>query len=121
MPEFTFVHDLVESNGKTIRENNMERQHSLSVGTLVEVKYDEWHGDGACSKVHARLWIVKCGRDCDGTPLYWLSKWEDPQFALSVHQYVGGFSESLLTPVIITNELLDGYGALEWEEQDAGA
>ena len=67
------VADIVEPNGKTIRENNMEKQHNLRVGDLVEVKTDEWKGDGACMKIHARMFIVWCGRDCDGTPLYWLS------------------------------------------------
>ena len=63
------VADIVEPNGKTIRENNMEKQHNLRVGDLVEVKTDEWKGDGACMKIHARMFIVWCGRDCDGTPL----------------------------------------------------
>lgn len=65
--------DIIEANGKTIRENNLEKQHNLCVGDLVEVKTSEWKGDGACLKIHARMFIVHCGRDCDGTPLYWLS------------------------------------------------
>lgn len=50
----------------------MERLHSIPVDTLVEVQYDDWFGGGACAKTHARLWVVEQGRDCDGTPLYWL-------------------------------------------------
>ena len=65
---------IVEGNGKTIRENNMEEGHDYQVGDLVEFKTENWHGDGACDIVHGRYWIVDCGRDCDGTPLYWLSK-----------------------------------------------
>lgn len=64
---------VVEPNGKTILENNLQRTHNIPLGALVEVKFDSWHGDGACSKTHARLWVVRRGRDCDGTPLYWLS------------------------------------------------
>jgi hypothetical protein len=74
MTEYVAFGDIVEENGKTIRQNNMEQVHSIPAGALVEVKYTNWHGDGACEKVQARLWVVKQGRDCDGTPLYWLSK-----------------------------------------------
>jgi hypothetical protein len=74
------VADIVEENGKTIRENNLEKTHDIPIGTLVEVKYDEWYGDGACEKVHARLWVIGHSRDCDGTPLYNLSKYREPMF-----------------------------------------
>lgn len=67
------VADIVQDNGKTIRENNLARSHNIPIGTLVEVKYDTWEGDGACLKVHARLWVISHDRDCDGTPLYSLS------------------------------------------------
>lgn len=72
MSNVVMFSDIVEKNGKTIRENNMERLHSIPVDTLVEVQYDDWLGGGACAKTHARLWVVEHGRDCDGTPLYWL-------------------------------------------------
>lgn len=64
--------NMVESNGKTVRENNTAIPHNIPVGTLVEVHFDEWHGDGACEKTHARLWVIEQGRDCDGSPMYWL-------------------------------------------------
>ena len=72
---FINVADLPDPNsdGKTYRETNAEREHSIPIGSLVEVKYDEWHGDGACEKIHARLWVVRHDRDCDMTPLYSLS------------------------------------------------
>ena len=50
---------IVESNGKTIRENNMEIQHKLSVGTQVYSRYMKRSGE-----------IKSLNRDCDGTPLY---------------------------------------------------
>jgi hypothetical protein len=68
--------DIVEDNGKTIKENNLEKQHDLALGTLVEVKYSDHQtgaNQGACKKIHARLFVVKQGRDCDGSILYWLS------------------------------------------------
>ena len=61
------VADIVEENGKTIKENNMQKQHSIAIGTLVEVNIDylEEHG--------IRLFVCSHDRDCDGTPLYTLS------------------------------------------------
>jgi hypothetical protein len=115
MAEMIVFSQIVEANGKTIRENNLERKHNIPIGTLVEVKYELWHGDGCCEKVHARLWVVMHGRDCDGTPLYSLSEWHDPEFAQSIRRMRGGFSEESLTIVPITQDLKDGYGALEWK------
>ncbi len=57
--------EIVERNGKTIRENNMEKGHNIPLKTLVET----YEG--------LRLFVVLYGRDCDGTPLYWLSFDED--------------------------------------------
>jgi hypothetical protein len=110
------LHHLVEANGKTIRQNNLEKQHRFPVGTLVEVRFDTWFGDGACWKVHARLWVVEHTRDCDGTPLYSLSRWNDAAFARQVHDIHHGFDEKSLTPIEITERLREGWNALEWED-----
>jgi hypothetical protein len=110
------IHNLVEENGKTIKQNNMEKQHQIPIGALVEVKFDTWFGDGACWKVHARLWVVAHNRDCDGTPLYGLSRWKDAAFAKQVHGIHHGFDEESLTPVEITDRLREGWDALEWED-----
>jgi hypothetical protein len=110
------VHDFVEANGKTIKQNNLEKQHQIPIGTLVEVKFDTWFGDGACWKVHARLWVVEHTRDCDGTPLYGLSRWKDAAFARQVHAIHHGFDEESLTPVEVTDRLREGWDALEWED-----
>jgi hypothetical protein len=112
--------EIVEANGKTIRENNMAIGHRLKLGQLVEVKYDTSHAGGACSKIHARLFIVLCGRDCDGTPLYWLAServegYESLPFIRKMMiGAVGGFAEGSLTPVKVTRRLRDGYGRLCW-------
>lgn len=113
-----FFSDMVEKNGKTVRENNMAIKHSIPLGTLVEVKYDEWYGDGACSKVHARLFVVEHNRDCDGTPLYGLGKLPpDPEaYALSRATWMvdSGFGEDGLIPVEISEEIRTGKDLLEW-------
>ena len=123
---------IVEENGKTIRENNMEKDHNIPVGALVEVKMDSWYGDGACDKTHARLWVIEQGRDCDGTPLYWLSftpkhKWEnikvqfdewtvDGDLAQKMfYKVCGGFLEKSLTVIEVTDDLVYGTGSLRWE------
>lgn len=110
-PGMFMISDVVEKNGKTIRENNLEKCHTIPVGTLVEVKYEEWFGDGACEKVHARLWAEKHSRDCDGTPLYMLAKRKGGVAR-------GHYSAESLTPVAVTKALLDGEGALSWEDDE---
>ncbi len=121
-PGMFMIHDIVEPNGKTIKENKLEEHHKIPVGTLVEVKYDSWHGDGACEKVHARLWVVHHARDCDGTPLYVLGKYRGVVFdPMSPHLYawgtVNGICEEQITPVEVTQALRDGYGALDWDDE----
>ena len=66
--KFVFVGDLVEKNGKTVKQNNLERQHKIPLGSLVEVG-----GDDSINTKGCRLFVVDCSRDCDGTPLYTLS------------------------------------------------
>ena len=110
------VHDLVLDDGRTIKQHNLERRHQFAIGELVEVKFDAWFGGGACWKVHARLWVVRQYRDCDGSPLYVLSRWKDPEFAKSVHAVDCGHGEDSMSRVEITDELLYGKDALEWSE-----
>jgi hypothetical protein len=109
------LHDQAEPNGQTIRENNLDRPHAIPIGALVEARWDEWFGNGACWKVHARLWVVAHTRDCDGTPLYTLSRWNDPAFGHHVRDEHYGFGEESLTVIPLTDELRRGHKALEWE------
>ena len=89
---------------------------------MVEVKFDEWYGDGACSKIHARLWVIEHGRDCDGEPLYSLSRYH-PSSIPEMERYYGrvgfprynGFVEESLTVVEVTENLKRGEGSLHWE------
>jgi hypothetical protein len=139
MPEYVEFGNIVEKNGCTIRENNLKIQHKLQVGDLVEVQRDEWFGDGACSMSRERLWIVYCGRDCDGSMLYWLAKtrkdkWNDINIGVNTYRtgyskdedemsfgqkiyygVCGGFAEDQLTKIEVTEELKSGVGALHWE------
>ena len=122
-PGMFMIHDLVEENGKTIRENKLEIQHKIPIGVLVEVKYDDWYGDGACQRVHARLWVIEHARDCDGTPLYVLGRYRDMQSRerdmphLYANTTVNGIPEQLLTPVEVTQAIRDGEGALDWDDE----
>jgi len=134
------AYDLTMKDGRTWREQNLEDlHHGIPLGTLVEVQYDTWHGDGACEKIHARLWVVEHTRDCDGEPLYSLcsrslEQIEDligayfrPNGSLKVPSDLttiqlafinlkGGFGEESLTPVEITDDLKRGIGSLEWRD-----
>lgn len=128
--------DIVEPNGKTIRENNLERKHAIPISTLVEVKYDTWHGDGACEKVHARLFVLLHTRDCDGTPLYTLGRhppsadpeWVKPEDLLGLsfsprhllaESWYGAkhhMGEEGLVPVEVTPALIRGDDTLRWPD-----
>jgi len=55
---FIVMHDLIEANGKSVKENNLEIKHNIPIGSLVE------YSDGT------RLFVVYHSRDCDGTCLY---------------------------------------------------
>jgi hypothetical protein len=66
------VSDLVEENGRTIRENNLDRQHELPIGALVQVD-NECTGSGSQWTRVVQGYIAVLGRDCDGTPLYYLT------------------------------------------------
>jgi len=113
------IHDLVAANGGTIRQNNLARQHQYSIGTLVEIKWDTWFGDGACRKIHARLWVVAHTRDCDGSPLYTLSAWRDPMIAIGSIDCYYSLCEESMTPIEITADVRDGADALAWGDDDA--
>lgn len=132
--------DIVEDNGKTIEQNNLEqKKHDIPIGTLVEVKYDEWFGNGACQKVHARLFVVGHNRDCDGTPLYSLSPNKNDNFEGAeiitdfdgkkwiikeeiakriLNKYVNGISREKLTPIEVTEKIKQGYDSLDWKDEN---
>lgn len=108
---FGLVHNLALDDGRTIKERNLEATHSIPLGALVEVKFDEWLGNGACWKVHARLFVVRHYRDCDGMPLYALGKQVDGKDECC------GFTEDQLNLVEITTAVTDGDDVLEWEAE----
>ena len=63
-----YVNDIIEQNGKTWKENNLEKVHTIPLDTLVEINYPD-------SKYHRmRMYVVHYDRDCDGTPIYSLGK-----------------------------------------------
>lgn len=141
-PVIMMYSQMVEANGKTVRENNMELQHKYPIDTLVEVKYDTWHGEGACTKIHARLFVARHIRDCDGTPLYILSDtptkhwiqhpsevfFTDHKHPLrdvkkewifrGMYRLTPPLGESCMVAVEQTSDLVKGYGALSWEDEN---
>lgn len=66
------VSDIVESNGKSVKQNNLEQDHTIPLGSLVEIL-----GSDSDDDTGLRLFVVDHGRDCDGTPLYGLSLKKD--------------------------------------------
>jgi hypothetical protein len=73
MMQVVFIGDLVEENGKTVKENNLERVHNVPVGSLVEITYESEYEEPSERVKGLRLFVVKHSRDCDGSPLYSLS------------------------------------------------
>lgn len=69
--------NIVEANGKTIRENNLTRQHKFRLGDVVETLVEIDHDLDRIAHVSLRglckLYVVSCHRDCDGSPLYTLT------------------------------------------------
>jgi len=98
--EFFVIHNTKEANGKTIKENNLEKKHIYPVGSLVEVNFEDFEGNGI------RLYVKKHMRDCDGTPLYSLGIPEDEYCNFP------GFSEDSLTLVNRDNTT----GGIRWKE-----
>lgn len=57
--------DMVEPNGKTVRENNLERKHNIALYAKVQITTGINKG--------ITLFVQGHSRDCDGTPLYCLT------------------------------------------------
>lgn len=68
-----FVGDIVEGNGKTVKENNLALKHNVPIGSLVEITYESEYAEPHERVKGLRLFVVKHSRDCDGSPLYALS------------------------------------------------
>lgn len=61
------VSSIVEPNGKTWKENNLNKNPTHQLGSLVELNWEDGKYNGV------RLFVVGYERDCDGQPLYKLS------------------------------------------------
>lgn len=74
MADLIFIGDIVEENGKTIRQNNLEKKHNIPLGSLVEIISKDDENDEPGEHRHGlRLFVTGHTRDCDGTPLYALA------------------------------------------------
>lgn len=82
MAEMVMFHDLIDPDdpqGRTYKQVNMEKKHNIALDSLVELESG------------VRLFVTRQGRDCDMTPLYWLS----PDKGTN-HNQVGGYTETSL-------------------------
>lgn len=80
--------NIIESNGKTVKENNLTKSHKIKLGSLVEISVNYL----PCHK--ARLFVVAWTRDCDGTPLYSLAINKDET---DFDRFESGFDDNCLT------------------------
>lgn len=69
MNNVIYFKDIVEENGKTVEENNLNRKHKYPVGTRV---YFEHESITTCGPKFEKgiFEIYSQDRDCDGTPMY---------------------------------------------------
>lgn len=86
------LRDPADQQGRTYRQVNAEKKHQIPLGSLVETE------DGV------RLFVVHLGRDCDQTPLYWLSHDKDDteveRQGFRNRWWLGGYAEESLKPII---------------------
>lgn len=84
---------------RTYREINGAKQHIIPIGALVEIlRCDDHPYKNGC-----RLFVVHHGRDCDMTPLYYLSA-DETDTKETMHGYrnvgwTGGYSDRSLMVV----------------------
>lgn len=91
------LRDPKDTAGRSYRQVNAEKSHGIAVGTLVEIRTEEGGGEGV------RMYVVSHGRDCDMTPLYYLSAdkhdTEERMPGFRNPGWTGGFSEDSLSIV----------------------
>lgn len=121
MSHVVFMKDIIEENGKTIYENNMDRKHKFPIGTRV---YFEHETITTCGPKFEKgiFEIYSQYRDCDGTPLYslisesnnvikgWIDMGMDENILrkyisqFGAYGYINGIPESVLMEVPTLNE-----------------
>jgi hypothetical protein len=83
--------DTSDPQRRTYRQINAAKTHSIGIGALVEMDSG------------VRAFVVHLGRDCDQTPLYYLSIDEDDtevkREGFRNPSWYGGVSEDYLVPV----------------------
>ena len=101
------VSDIIEENGKTIRENNLAKKHKIPLYSLVEINVEDGNEDNG-----VRLFVVNHSRDCDGMPLYNLGMLSDKDREsldsygphCFPHKWFNGFSKNCLKVIKLPNK-----------------
>lgn len=95
MPTIIRVSDIVDPDdaaGRTYRQVNDAKTHTIPVGALVEHTKHRW-----------RLWVVQHARDCDRTPLYELcankEHTEQHKEGFRNNDWIGGYPEESLRAI----------------------
>jgi hypothetical protein len=82
------LQDPDDAQGRSYRQVNAEKVHKIPIGTLVELE------------TGVRLFVVYHGRDCDQTPLYYLSHDQEditPKYKnFRNESWTGGYPEDSL-------------------------
>ena len=110
MSKIILFSEIVEENGKTIRENNLAKNHAYHIGDLIEFE------DGERLFVHGQC------RDCDGSPLYWCGLKDDNE-----SDWVGPYGEhyKVVKAISEVNLQLEKFGqacpyvSWDWQPNEA--
>ena len=97
---FRRIEDMTDPDdpqGRTYREVNAEKQHSIPLGTLVEIRSGE------------RLRVMRHTRDCDQTPLYSIGMAGDEEAHIKWRHRQSACHLTVVTPNV-SPEFTQDYG-----------
>jgi hypothetical protein len=124
MSKITLTSDLAESNGKTIRENNLSTEHTIPIHTPVIIQLENekapyWTNNGNVSdhiiyliEQQQPFFVAEHTRDCDGTCLYTLSttmvdlNGQDPHTYMAKEINIGDYNISDIDKMLIISDMV---------------
>lgn len=85
MTQILLFSEMVEENGKTVRENNLARKHQVRLGAKLKIcvplEPDDLHPFNLPGlRGVITCYVVYYNRDCDGSPLYYISPYDTAVF-----------------------------------------
>lgn len=99
-----------EGSDKTYRQLNMEKTWKYPLNSLVKVLKYVYESDTFVDDPHGLvLHVTKHGRDCDGTPLYYLSHLTAEKYKEALDVFKGGYDGQTFDAEVLGSPLAGGY------------